>query len=57
LGSLSQCQLLLERQRMPEGVWVNAKQTLLIQCRKLTATLRFRILEESSRFARIEVTR
>ena len=37
LGSLTQCDLSLERQRMPDGVWVNTKQALLIQCRKLTA--------------------
>jgi hypothetical protein len=57
LGSLSQCEVSLERKRMPEGVWINARQTLLIQCRKLAATMRFRILEESSGFKKAEMTR
>jgi hypothetical protein len=47
LGSLSQCDLSLERQRMPEGVWVNAQQALWIQCRKLASTMRFRATEVS----------
>jgi hypothetical protein len=50
LGSLSQCELSLERQRMPEGVWVNAKQALRVQCRKLTSTIRVRTTEASSGF-------
>jgi hypothetical protein len=50
LGSLTQCDLSLERQRMPDGVWVNVKQTLLIECRKLIATSRFRTTDESSEF-------
>ena len=50
LASLSQCELSLERQRMPNGVWINAKQTLLIQCRKMTTAMRFRTTEESSEF-------
>ena len=57
LGSLSRCQVFLERQRMPEGVWVNARQTLLIQCRKLATPLRFRILEESSGFKKVDLPR
>jgi len=54
LGSLSQCELSLERQRMSEGVWVNARQVLLIQYRKLTATRHFRTTEESSGFKKAE---
>ena len=50
LGSLSQCELSLERQRMAEGVWINAEQDLLIQYRKLTSTRHFRTTEESSQF-------
>jgi hypothetical protein len=57
LGSLSRCELSLERQRMPDGVWVNAKQVLLIQCRKLGATQRFRATEESCGFRRAEAKR
>jgi hypothetical protein len=53
LGSLNQCDLSLERQRMPDGVWINSKQALHIQCRKLTATMRFRTTEESSGFKKV----
>lgn len=53
LGSLSQCELDLDRQRMPDGVWVNTKQAWAIQFRKLTATTRFRITETSSGFRRL----
>lgn len=54
LGSLSKCDVSLERQRMPESVWVNAKQALLIHYRKLTATKFFRTTEESSDFKKAE---
>ena len=50
LGSLSRFDLSVERMRMPEGVWVNARQILQIQYRKLTSTQRFRSTEESSEF-------
>jgi hypothetical protein len=50
LGSLSECDLTMQRQRMPEGVWVNAKHTLLIVGRKLFSTMRYRTTEESSDF-------
>jgi hypothetical protein len=53
LGSLTQCELSLERQRMPDGVWINTKQALLIQCRKLTTTMRFRTTEASSGFKKL----
>ena len=53
LGSLTQCDLTLERQRMPDGVWINTKQALLIECRKLIATMRFRTTDESSEFKRM----
>jgi hypothetical protein len=45
LGSLSRCEACLERQRLPDGVWTNTKQALLIHCRKLTAPMRFRTTE------------
>ena len=54
LGSLTQCDLSLERQRMPDGVWVNTKQALLIQCRKLTANMRYRTTDISSGFRRMD---
>lgn len=57
LGSVSRCDLNLERQRMPEGVWVNARQIFQIQCRKLTSTLRFRSTEESRGFRRVAAPR
>lgn len=50
LGSLSQCELSLDRQRQPDGVWLNAKQVLLIQYRKLTSTRHFRTTEDSGNF-------
>jgi hypothetical protein len=55
LGSLSRCELSMERQRMPDGVWVNARLTLFIQCRKLASNLRFRTTEDSREFKRLEV--
>jgi hypothetical protein len=54
LGSLTRFELSLERQRMPDGVWVNTKQAFLMQCRKLATTLRFRATEESSGFRHVE---
>ena len=54
LGSVTRCQLSLERQHMPDGVWVNTRMALFIQCRKLTTTLRFRTSEESSGFKLVE---
>jgi predicted esterase len=57
LGSLSQCDLSLERKRMPEGVWVNAEQTLRIQYRKLASTIRVRSTEESSGFQKAAAKR
>lgn len=56
LGSLSRCELSLERKRMPDGIWINSKQSLLIQCRKLTTTLRFRNTEVSCDFRRVEAS-
>lgn len=55
LGAVSQCDLSLERQRMPDAVWVNAKQVLLLHYRKLTATTRFRKTEGSSGFQKVDL--
>lgn len=52
VGSLKQCDLTMRRQRTPEAVWVNQKQTLLILGRKLFSAMRFRSTEESSGFRR-----
>jgi len=54
LGSLSRCDMSLARQRMPDGVWINTKQVLLIQYRKLTASLRIRTTEDCRRFRKVE---
>ena len=54
LGSLSQCELALDRQRMPDGVWVNTKQAWTIQFRKLASTTRFRVTETSTNFRRVD---
>jgi hypothetical protein len=57
LGSLNRCELSLERQRMPDGVWINTQQILLIHFRKLATTLRFRTKEECSGFQKLEAKR
>jgi hypothetical protein len=57
LGALSRCDVSLRRQRMPDGVWINTRQSLLIHCRKLTTTMRFRTDEECTGFQRIEAQR
>ena len=51
MGSLTRCDLSLTRQRMPDGVWINDRMTLFIQCRKLITTQRFRLTEESRGFS------
>jgi hypothetical protein len=57
LGSLTRCDLSLDRQRMLDGVWVNTRMTLLIHCRRLAAAMRFRLTEESSGFKPAEAKR
>ena len=52
MGSLTRCDLSLSRRRMPDGVWVNDRMTLFIQARKLVASQRFRLTEESRGFSR-----
>jgi hypothetical protein len=46
LGSLQQCELFLERQRMPDGVWIPTRQSLLLIGRRLLAPMRYRTTEE-----------
>jgi hypothetical protein len=50
LGSLKECNLTAQRQKMPEGTWVNTKHVLQIVGRKLVSTMRYRSIEESSDF-------
>jgi hypothetical protein len=50
IGSLTRCDMSLVRQRMPDGVWVNSRMALFIQCRKLISTQLFRFTEESRGF-------
>jgi len=57
LGSLNQCELSLERRRMPDGVWINTKQVWLIQCRRLIATTRFRTTENCREIRKVEAGR
>jgi hypothetical protein len=54
LGSVTKCEFTLERQRMPEGVWINTRNSLQIHYRKLTATTHFRKTEHSSGIAKVE---
>jgi hypothetical protein len=52
IGSLKQCDLDLQRKRLADGRWVNARQTLEIRGRKLFSYMRVRVLEESYNFKR-----
>jgi len=52
LGSLKDCKLIMERQRMPDGVWVNTNHRILLVARKLLSTTRYRSIEESKDFHR-----
>ena len=54
LGSLTRCDLALTRQRMPDGVWINDRMTLFIQYRKMIASQRFRLTEESRSFSHVQ---
>jgi hypothetical protein len=50
MGALNRCDILLERTRMPDGVWINVKQVTLINGRKLFNAVHLRSLEESRNF-------
>jgi hypothetical protein len=52
IGSLKQCDLDLQKKRLADGGWVNAKQTLELGGRKLFSRMRVRALEESYNFKR-----
>jgi hypothetical protein len=51
-GSLTRLDIILARARMPDGVWVNTRNSFTLVGRKLFETMRFRTLEESSGFKR-----
>jgi hypothetical protein len=57
MGSLTRCEMSLTRQRMTDGVWINNRMTLLIQCRKVITSQRFRLTEESRGFNREQAKR
>jgi hypothetical protein len=46
VGSLKRCDFKIQRQRLPDGVWVNKEQTLELAGRKVFTPLRGRTLEE-----------
>ena len=50
VGSLKQCDFSLENQRVADGVWLKAKQTILIAGRKVVSALRYRSTEEEYGF-------
>ena len=50
IGSLKQFDLTLERARLPEGVWVERKQTLVLGGRKIFSSMHYRTVAESSNF-------
>jgi hypothetical protein len=50
VGSLKQCDFSLENQRVGEGVWLKAKQTILIAGRKVVSAMRYRSTEEEYGF-------
>lgn len=52
IGSLTKLHAVIERSRMPDGVWVNRKSTFLLIARRLWTAMRFKTTEESSSFRR-----
>lgn len=52
VGSLDKLQLMFDRLRMPDGVWVNRKNVFLLDARKLFTRMRYRTTEESTGFRR-----
>ncbi|HTL58052.1 MAG TPA: hypothetical protein VL361_20355 [Candidatus Limnocylindrales bacterium] len=50
VGSIKQFDLAIERARLPDGVWVDTKQTLELGGRKVFSTMHFRNVEESTNF-------
>jgi hypothetical protein len=50
IGSIKQCDLKIQRQRLPDGVWVNKEQTVMLCGRKILSPMRRRTQEESYSF-------
>lgn len=50
IGALHRCELRMDRQRLPDGMWVNVKNSFLIVGRKLFTAMRFKSIEESTGF-------
>jgi hypothetical protein len=50
VGSLKQFDLELQRERLPDGVWVTRKQIVVLCGRKIFSSMAHRTLEESSNF-------
>jgi hypothetical protein len=54
VGSLKQCDLKFDRDRLPDGTWVDQKHTVAIIGRKLFSAMRFRGTDSFSDFRRTE---
>ena len=52
LGSIHGCDLSFERKRMPDGIWVNSRQSMVLVGRRLVSDMRYHASEESSDFER-----
>ncbi len=50
IGSLKECNLSLENERIGDGVWLKAKQTIFIAGRKVLTAMRYRATEEAFDF-------
>ncbi len=50
IGSIKQCDVKIERQRLPDGTWVAKTFAVSLGGRKVFAPMRYRSLEESSHF-------
>jgi hypothetical protein len=55
LGSIHQCDLSFERKRLPDGIWVNSRQSMVLSGRRLVSEMRYHAIEESSDFDRLSV--
>jgi hypothetical protein len=52
LGSIHRCDLSFERKRLPDGIWVNSHQSMVLAGRRLVSEMRYHASEESSGFER-----
>ena len=53
IGSLKQCDVTMERQRLPDDVWVNKSFGISLGGRKVFTSMRYRVLEEFSNFRKL----